>query len=119
MQALGSQVTLVIRGETVMRYFDAMLGASYVEIARDRGMEIVHNAVTESVSQLADGSLQIGMADGRHVGPFDKLIWAVGRRPRTQDLGLEAVGVKLDKYGFVLTDKFQNTMSRPSMPSVM
>ncbi len=71
MQALGSQVTLVIRGETVLRYFDAMLGASYVEIARDRGMEIVHNAVTESVSRLADGSLQITMADGRHVGPFD------------------------------------------------
>jgi len=109
MQALGSQVTLVIRGETVMRYFDAMLGASYVEIARDLGMQIVHNAVTESVSRQADGSVQLTMADGRHVGPFDKLIWAVGRAPRTKDLGLETVGVKLDAQGYVVTDKFQNT----------
>ncbi|HEY4338652.1 MAG TPA: glutathione-disulfide reductase [Steroidobacteraceae bacterium] len=109
MQALGSQVTLVIRGETVLRYFDAMLGASYVEIARDMGMQIVHNAITESVSQLGDGTLQLTMADGRSVGPFEKLIWAVGRAPRTKDLGLEAVGVKLDAQGYVVTDKFQNT----------
>ncbi len=109
MQELGSQVTLVMRGESVMRHFDAMLGASWVEIARDIGMQIVHNAVTASVSQLADGSLQLTMADGRQVGPVDKLIWAVGRAPRTQDLGLEAVGVKLDAQGYVKTDKFQNT----------
>src|SRR5580698_10610417 len=109
MQALGSQVTLVIRGETVMRYFDAMLGASYVEIARDLGMQIVHNAITQSVSRMADGSLQLTMADGRHVGPFDKLIWAVGRAPRSKDLGLEEIGVKLDAQGYVVTDTFQNT----------
>ena len=109
MQALGSQVTLVVRGETVLRYFDSMLGASYVEIARDLDLQIVHNAITESVGRLADGSLQLTMADGRHVGPFDKIIWAVGRAPRTKDLGLEAVGVKLDAQGYVVTDKFQNT----------
>jgi glutathione reductase (NADPH) len=109
MQALGSEVTLVIRGETVMRHFDAMLGASWVEIARDHGMQIVHKAVTQSATRLADGTLQIALEDGRHAGPFDKLIWAVGRRSRTQDLGLESVGVKLDQWGNVLTDKFQNT----------
>jgi glutathione reductase (NADPH) len=49
------------------------------------------------------------MADGRRVGPFDKLIWAVGRAPRTKDLGLEEIGVKLDAHGYVVTDKFQNT----------
>ena len=109
LQALGSQVTLVVRGETVLRRFDAMLGASYVEIARDRGMEIVHNTVLDSISRLPDGSLQIASTGGRHIEPVDKVIWAVGRLGRTQDLGLETVGVKLDKEGFVITDKFQNT----------
>jgi glutathione reductase (NADPH) len=109
LQALGSQVTLVIRGETVMRNFDAMLGASYVEIARDLDIHIAHRADTVAVERLADGSLQLAMADGRHVGPVDKLIWAVGRLPRTQGLALESVGVKLDSAGHVLTDKFQNT----------
>jgi glutathione reductase (NADPH) len=109
MQELGSQVTLVVRGEGVLRHFDAMLGASWFEIARDMGMEIVHNALTTGVSRLVDGSLQLQLADGRQVGPVDTLIWAVGRAPRTQDLGIESVGVKLDKHGYVLTDKFQNT----------
>jgi glutathione reductase (NADPH) len=109
LQELGSQVTLVTRGESLLRSFDAMLGASWVEIARDIGIQIVHHALTESVTQLEDGSLQLNMADGRHIGPVDKLIWAVGRAPRSQDLGLESVGVKLDKTGHILTDKFQNT----------
>jgi glutathione reductase (NADPH) len=109
MQELGSQVTLVVRGETVMRHFDALLGASWVEIARDMGIQIAHHALTESVTRLDDGTLQLNMADGRHVGPVNTLIWAVGRAPRTRDLGLESVGVKLDDHGHVLTDKFQNT----------
>ena len=109
MLALGSEVTLVVRGESVLRHFDAMLGASYVEIAREDGMHIIHNAQTEAVTRNADGSLQISLADGRQIGPVDKLIWALGREPRVQDLGLETVGVKLNAAGFIMTDKFQNT----------
>jgi glutathione reductase (NADPH) len=109
MQELGSQVTLVMRGESVMRHFDVMLGASWAEIARDVGIQIAHHALTESVTTLEDGTLQLNMADGRHVGPVNQLIWAVGRAARTRDLGLESVGVKLDHQGYVITDKFQNT----------
>ncbi len=72
-------------------------------------MEIVHHAVTESVTRDGNGTLQIALADGRHLAPVDELIWAVGRAPRTQDLGLESVGVKVDPHGYVITDKFQDT----------
>jgi len=109
MLALGADVTLIVRGETVLRHFDSMLGASYIEIARDHGMNIVHHALTESVSRGADGGLTIALADGRHVGPVGKLIWAVGRLPRTRGLGLETIGVQLDANGYIPTDKFQNT----------
>ncbi len=109
MQELGSQVTLVMRGESVMRHFDSMLGASWVEIARDMGIEIAHRHLTQSVTRLANGALQLNMADGRVVGPVNQVIWAVGRVPRTKDLGLETVGVKLDEHGYIITDKFQNT----------
>ena len=109
MQALGSEVTLVARGETVLRHFDAMLGAAYVEIAHDHGMQIVHRAITESLTRDAAGALQIALADGRRIGPVDSVIWAVGRAPRTRGLGLETVAVKLDAQGYVPTDKFQNT----------
>jgi glutathione reductase (NADPH) len=109
MLALGSEVTLIVRGETVLRHFDVMLGASYVEIAREDGMHIVHNAQTHAVTRNADGSLQIALDDGRQIGPVDQLIWAVGREPRTHDLGLETVGVKLNAAGMIVTDRFQNT----------
>jgi glutathione reductase (NADPH) len=109
MQALGTQVTLVVRGESVLRHFDSMLGTAYLDIARDAGMHIVHNAVTESVTRGAAGALQIRLVDGRQVGPVDKVMWAIGRAPHTQNLGLETAGVQLDRHGYVITDKFQNT----------
>ena len=42
-------------------------------------------------------------------GPFDSVIWAIGRYPLTEELNLEAAGVELDGYGFIPTDKFQAT----------
>jgi glutathione reductase (NADPH) len=109
LQALGSQVTLVFRGESVLRHFDSMLGVAYLENATNHGMHIVSSAVPECVARGGDGLLQVALADGRRVGPVDELIWAVGRAPRSQDLGLDIAGVALDEGGFVLTDKFQDT----------
>ena len=77
--SLGTQVSLIVRGEGVLRQFDAMLGASWVEIARDLGMQIVHNAVIESVSRLDDGALRLALQDGRQLEPVEQLIWAIGR----------------------------------------
>ena len=42
-------------------------------------------------------------------GPYDALIWAVGRSPATADLGLEAAGLEADAGGFIPTDRFQET----------
>ena len=36
-------------------------------------------------------------------------MWAIGRRPRSRDLGLDRAGVEMDAGGFVVTDKYQNT----------
>ena len=37
------------------------------------------------------------------------VIWAIGREPATDKIGLEAAGVTTDEYGFIRTDKYQNT----------
>jgi glutathione reductase (NADPH) len=47
--------------------------------------------------------------DGRAFGPFDGLLWAVGRAPNTAELGLDAAGVACDADGFVPVDEFQRT----------
>ncbi|MGH8302315.1 MAG: FAD-dependent oxidoreductase, partial [Steroidobacteraceae bacterium] len=41
--------------------------------------------------------------------PFDCVLWAIGRTPAVEELGLERAGVDRDAYGFIVTDKYQNT----------
>ena len=90
--ALGSRVTLAVRGATVLRDFDVMLGAAAMRGLQDAGVEIVATAVPQSVTREADGSLTLALQDGRRLGPFDCLIWAIGRAPLVEDLGLDRRG---------------------------
>ncbi len=107
--ALGARTTLVMRHERMLRHFDAMLGETLMQIMRDDGVDIATGAVARSLRRNAAGLLELGVEDGRVLGPFDALIWAVGRSPATADLGLEALGVALDAGGHVLTDEYQRT----------
>ena len=49
------------------------------------------------------------MRDGRRLQPFDTVIWAIGRGPVSDHLGLEKAGVDLDSRGYITTDKYQVT----------
>jgi glutathione reductase (NADPH) len=111
--ALGSRTTLVIRHDLILRHFDAMLGEGLMEIMRDDGIEIVTHAVARSLARNADGTLELTTKDARTLGPFDTIVWAIGRTPAVQDLGLEALGVKLDSGGHILVDEFQQTNVPP------
>jgi glutathione reductase (NADPH) len=51
----------------------------------------------------------LATVDGRSHGPFDALIWAIGREPSTHDLNLAAAGVVTDAQGFITTDDYQAT----------
>jgi glutathione reductase (NADPH) len=56
-----------------------------------------------------DGALAYTTEDRRVLGPFDCVIWAVGRGPLLENLGLSHTQVTLDAQGFITTDKFQAT----------
>jgi glutathione reductase (NADPH) len=106
--ALGSSVTMAIRGETVLRSFDHMLGEGLMNIMRDDGIEIFTNARPAELHRRGNG-LELELRDGRHIGPVDTVIWAIGRAPCVEDLNLDLAGVELDPYGYIATDKFQET----------
>jgi len=112
--ALGAHTTLVARHQHILRQFDAMLGDGLMQIMRDEGVEISTDALPVSLARNAAGLLELALADGRSLGPFECVLWAVGRSPVTAGLGLEALGVELDAAGHVLTDAYQRT----SCPSV-
>jgi glutathione reductase (NADPH) len=107
--AMGSKVTLVLRHEQVLRGFEAMLGESLLDIMRDEGIEIAVNSVPTSLRREHAGTLRLSAAGGPELGPFDELVWAVGRTPNTTDLGLEALGVQMHAGHHIMTDALQQT----------
>lgn len=107
--ALGADVTMLLRGEVLLRPFDAMLRESLMAAMLASGINILPNTRMQAMERLEDGALHI-RCDGCHAGlQADVLLWAVGREPRTDDLNLAAAGVPVGADGMIPTDEFQNT----------
>jgi glutathione reductase (NADPH) len=76
---------------------------------QDEGIEVATNAWPHALQRTVTGALDLEVRDGRRLAPFDVVIWAIGRVPSVEDLGLEKAQVALDAYGFIVTDKYQVT----------
>ena len=109
LNALGSDVTMLLRREHLLRNFDASLRENLMEEMLGDGIDILARAQVRKVLRETDGTLCIESENGQRLDGFDELIWAIGRYPLTQDLNLEAAGVRVDEQGFIPTDKFQQT----------
>lgn len=107
-QALGTRVTLVIRHDHVLRSFEAMLSAALMTQMRHDGIEIVDHAVPAQVRRAGDHH-ELWTADGRILGPFECVLWAVGREPVVEGLDLGRAGVRQYDDGYVITNRFQET----------
>jgi glutathione reductase (NADPH) len=107
--ALGSRVTLLLRGARILRSFDAMLGDALMQTMRTEGIDILTGAHPASVQQQDAGQLTIALADGRKVGPVECVLWAIGREPVSADLALQRAGVRTDAAGHVSVDAYQRT----------
>ncbi len=99
---LGSRVTIVEAADRLLVREDADAAELVTGALVGDGVE-VHTGVPVT-SARRDGSAWVAvLADGAEVG-FDAVLVAVGRRPRTSQLGLDVAGVELDKRGFVRVD---------------
>jgi len=106
--ALGSDVTIVVRKEGVVRSFDAMLGEEVMEAMEASGIHFDIHVIPESLEKTDEG-LVMTSEDGRRFGPVDCVLWAIGREPNSDTLALDVAGVKTDEQGFIPVDKFQAT----------
>jgi glutathione reductase (NADPH) len=106
--ALGSEVTLVLRFDSLLRRFDSMLADTLLHRMRADGIDVATRVALRALHGTAP-NLTIESVDGRSFGPFDAVIWAIGRAPSTRHLGLDSAGVELDPAGFIVTDEYQNT----------
>lgn len=105
---LGSETTLLVRRDSVLRSFDTMVGRELRFAMESAGILFESGVVPERLSKTV-GGLTLAATDGRKFGPFDGVLWAVGRAPHTEDLALDAAGVATDAYGFIPVDEFQRT----------
>jgi glutathione reductase (NADPH) len=106
---LGARTTLALRGPMPLRTFDPMIGEATLAMLRAAGVTVVTDIKPGFVTRDADGAIVPTFADGRSIGPFDCMLWAVGREATVGDLALERAGVRLDASGFIATDMYQAT----------
>ena len=109
---LGSKVTLLYRGEKLLRGFDVDLRDGLTEAMQKRGIKIVTGQVFTDIEKTPNG-LKSTLSSGETLNS-DQVMFAIGRTPNTDGLGLEAAGVVLKRGGAIAVDEF----SQSSMPSI-
>ncbi|MGB5581859.1 MAG: FAD-dependent oxidoreductase, partial [Woeseia sp.] len=105
---LGSETTVHIRKDSILRGFDTMLGSEARAVMEADGVGFVTGFVPVSLEKTAKG-LVLTAEDGRRSAPVDGVLWAIGRTPNTHSLDLAAAGVATDAAGFIPTDDYQAT----------
>jgi pyruvate/2-oxoglutarate dehydrogenase complex dihydrolipoamide dehydrogenase (E3) component len=107
---LGSQVTIVEGADRILNREDPEASAAVASsLARD-GIRVLTGVPVAEVKSTTDAGVLV-LEDGSTV-EFDRVLVAVGRRPRTRDLGLELAGVALDGRGYVRVDDHLRTTNR-------
>ena len=109
LNALGSEVTLLVRKDHVLRSFDAMLREQLMERLREDGITVLTETQVRAVARLANGTLNLHCEGQASALRVDTLIWAIGRDPNTDALNLAAAGVTVQPNGVIPVDPFQNT----------
>jgi glutathione reductase (NADPH) len=105
---LGSETTVLVRKDGVLRSFDNMLREELEGAMVKSGIELVTGFVPSALEKTSNGIKVLGEGGGEF-GEFDAVVWAVGRAPSTALLNVAAAGVELDARGFIPVDDFQKT----------
>jgi glutathione reductase (NADPH) len=109
---LGSDATVLYRGEQILRGFDGDVRNFLAEELTKKGITIRCKTEVARIDKVA-GGLRLGLNDGTTLD-CDQVLYATGRRPLTRDMGLEQVGVALDELGAVKV----NAASQSSVPNI-
>lgn len=111
LHALGSETHLFVRKHAPLRNFDPMLSEALMESMASNGPSLHTHSVPQSVVKNADNSLTLTLENGEQY-KVDTLIWAIGRKPSTDKIGLEHTDVTLNDKGYVVVDAQQNTTAK-------
>jgi glutathione reductase (NADPH) len=106
-KGLGAEVTLVYRGDDILRTFDRDVSVAVHREMRRMGVRILTKTVFKEI-EARGGEKRVRLSNGAAVDA-DLVFWAVGRKPNTAGLGLEKAGVDLGPDGAVKVDDWSRT----------
>lgn len=112
----GSKVTIVNRGDTILRGYDEQIRDRLLQISMTKGIDFKFNAPFEKIVKNDDGTLTVHLGGCEPI-VADAVLVAAGRVPNTKGVGLEEVGVDLDDHGAIKVDE-SNQSSVPSIYAV-
>jgi len=104
---LGTKVTLTYRRDTILRGFDQDLRTRLQDGMIASGVDIRSHADVKEIGKTEDG-LNVTLTTGDEI-TVDQVMYAIGRRPNTSGLGLEAAGVELAPNGAICVDDYSKT----------
>ena len=108
LRALGAHVSIVALEQQVLEVFDDLIGETVADSMRQQGIELNMgfevSGLVRTGQHLAVLSRNLDRLEG-----FDCVIWAVGRRPNTDNLNLQNAGIETLPDGTIPTDEYQNT----------
>ncbi len=104
--ALGSRVTVAVRRDRLLRGADPDLVDILISRLKENFEAILFNTQVASVKERAEGvDVKLEGGTDKTEQTFDRVLIAVGRRPNTENLGLEKTKVKVNEAGFVAVDE--------------
>ena len=104
----GSHVTIVNRSGTLLRGYDEQIRDRLLQISTMKGINFRFNAEMEKIEKNEDGTLCVRFRNGDPVA-CDLLVFATGRKPHVDGLGLENAGVELNDKGAIKVDEYSRT----------
>ena len=104
----GSHVTIVNRSSTLLRGYDEQIRDRLLQISTMKGIVFRFNAQMERIEKKDDGTLCLHFNNGDPI-PCDTIMFATGRQPHVEGLGLENAGVELDEKGAIKVDEHSRT----------
>lgn len=109
MDGMGSEVSVLHQAWPVLEGFDSTIQNALRKQMEDDNITLYDDEIIARVVDQGDDKLTIEFTNGESITDVEALIWAIGRRPNLDNIGLENTDVKLSEHGTIIVDDEEKT----------